>query len=103
MYAIVDIAGKQFRVSKNQHIYTHQLDQHEGDSITFDSVLLLHDGKEIHVGAPLVEKAKISGRIVTHEKGDKVLVYKKKRRKGYEKLNGHRQQYTKVLIEDIIF
>jgi large subunit ribosomal protein L21 len=102
MYAIVEIAGKQFKVTKDQYIYTPKINSEEGSSITFDQILLLDQDGNLTIGEPTVAGAKISGRVLAHVKGDKVLVFKKKRRKGYKKLRGHRQGYTKVLIEDIL-
>ncbi len=102
MYAIVEIAGQQFKVEKNKKVFVHRLDSAEGESVEFDKVLLIdHDG-EIKVGTPVVEGSKITARVVEHLKGDKVLVFKKKRRKGYQKMNGHRQFFTQILIEDIV-
>ncbi len=102
MYAIVAIAGKQFKVSKEQYIYTPKLHLSEGSSVTFEQVLLLDQGNNLTVGEPTVAGAKITGKVLAHVKGDKVLVFKKKRRNGYKKLQGHRQDYTKVFIEDIL-
>jgi len=101
MYAIVDIAGKQFKVAKDQYIYAPKMDGDAGTSVRFDKVLLIDDGASIQIGAPTVSGAAVSGKILEHVKGDKVIVFKKKRRKGYAKKNGHRQQYTKVQIESI--
>ena len=101
MYAIVEIAGQQFKVEKNQEIFVHRLDGEEGASLDFDKVLLVEDGKKIKVGTPVVEGAKVSAKILSHLKGDKVIVFKKKRRKGYKKKNGHRQYLTKISIENI--
>ncbi len=101
MYAIVEIAGQQFKVEKDQQIFVHRLDGEEGASLDFDKVLLVEDGKKIKVGTPTVEGAKVSAKIISHLKGDKVIVFKKKRRKGYKKKNGHRQYLTKISIENI--
>ena len=101
MYAIVDIAGKQFKVAKDQQIFAPRLDGSEGDTLEFDQVLLVDDEGKVKVGSPTVKGAKVSGKIVEHLKGDTVIVFKKKRRKGYKKRNGHRQLFTKLLIEDI--
>ncbi len=101
MYAIVNIAGQQFKVAKDQHLFVHRLQGDEGASIEFDNVLLAEDGGKITVGTPSVDGAKISAKILSHLKGDKVIVFKKKRRKGYRKKNGHRQQFTKIQITDI--
>ncbi len=101
MYAIVNIAGQQFKVAKDQQIFVHRLQGDEGASIEFDNVLLAADGSDIKVGADALKGAKVSAKIVSHLKGDKVLVFKKKRRKGYKKKNGHRQQFTKIEITGI--
>ena len=101
MYAIVNIAGQQFKVAKDQHLFVHRLQGDEGASIEFDDVLLVDNDGEITVGTPTVKGAKISAKIVSHLKGDKVIVFKKKRRKGYKKKNGHRQFFTKIQIEGI--
>lgn len=101
MYAIVEIAGQQFKVVKDQSIFVHRLEGEEGANLEFDAVLLTDDGKKVKVGTPHVDGAKVSAKIETHLKGDKVLVFKKKRRKGYQKMNGHRQYLTKILISDI--
>ncbi|MDA0193477.1 MAG: 50S ribosomal protein L21 [Bacteroidetes bacterium] len=101
MYAIVDIAGKQFKVEKDKSIFAPRLEGEEGSSIDFNDVLLLDENGKVKIGDPKVKGAKVSGKILKHVKGDKVIVFKKKRRKGYKKKNGHRQQFTKVLIEGI--
>ncbi|WP_374166981.1 50S ribosomal protein L21 [Arcticibacter sp. MXS-1] len=101
MYAIVNIAGQQFKVAKDQQIFVHRLQGEEGASIEFDNVLLAADGSSIKVGADALNGAKVSAKIVSHLKGDKVIVFKKKRRKGYKKKNGHRQQFTKIEITGI--
>ena len=101
MYAIVDIAGKQFKVEKNKFVYAPLMDGEKDSSVEFDNVLLIDDNGKIDVGTPGIKGAKVSGKILDHVKGDKVIVFKKKRRKGYKKKNGHRQNFTKVLIEDI--
>ena len=101
MYAIVEIAGQQFKVAKDQKVFVHRLAGEEGDSISFDKVLLTGDGENITLGAPAIEGALVGAKITRHLKGDKVIVFKKKRRKGYRKKNGHRQSLTEILIEDI--
>lgn len=101
MYAIVNIAGQQFKVAKDQHLFVHRLQGDEGASIEFDNVLLVEDGGKISVGAPTLKGASVSAKIVSHLKGDKVIVFKKKRRKGYKKKNGHRQYFTKIQISGI--
>lgn len=101
MYAIVDIAGQQFKVEKGQQIFVHRLDGEEGVNVNFEKVLLLDNEGAVKVGAPVVEGVSVSAKILQHLKGDKVLVFKKKRRKGYQKMNGHRDYLTKIAIEDI--
>lgn len=101
MYAIVTIAGQQFKVQKDQFVYVHRLEGEEGASVNFDNVLLTGNGDKITVGAPAVKGASVSATIVSHVKGDKVIVFKKKRRKGYQKSNGHRQYFTKIQISGI--
>lgn len=101
MYAIVNIAGKQYKVEKDKYLYTDKLAGEAGTKVEFDSVLLLSDGDKIEVGAPLLKGAKVTGKILEQAKADKIVVFHKKRRKGYRKTNGHRAQLTKVLIEKI--
>lgn len=101
MYAIVDIAGKQFKVEANKYLYAPLMDGQAGAEVSFDKVLLIDDGTSVSVGTPVLTGASISGKIMEHVKGDKEIVFKKKRRKGYAKKNGHRQQYTRVMIESI--
>jgi large subunit ribosomal protein L21 len=101
MYAIVDIAGKQFKVEKDQYIYAPKMEGEAGSSIKFDQVLLVDNEGSITVGTPILKGASVSGKILEDVKGDKEIVFKKKRRKGYAVKNGHRQQYTKVMIEGI--
>ncbi len=102
MYAIVEMAGQQFKVAKDQKVYVHRLQTEEGKKVVFDQVLLLDDGKNITIGAPAINGAAVEAKVVKHLKGDKVIVFKKKRRKGYQKKNGHRQALTEILVEDII-
>ena len=102
MYAIVEIAGHQFKVEKDKKLFVHQLDAKEGDSVDFENVLLVENEGKVAVGTPNVKGAKVSAKVLEHVKGDKVLVFKKKRRKGYKKLNGHRQRFTQVQIENIV-
>ncbi|MDB4292033.1 50S ribosomal protein L21 [Maribacter sp.] len=102
MYAIVEMAGQQFKVAKDQKVYVHRLQTEEGKKVTFDNVLLLDDGKNITVGAPAISGAAVEAKVVKHLKGDKVIVFKKKRRKGYRKKNGHRQSLTEIVIESIV-
>ncbi|WP_089318052.1 50S ribosomal protein L21 [Pontibacter ummariensis] len=102
MYAIVEIAGQQTKVENGKFIYANKLSGNEGDAVEFTNVLLTDDNGTVTVGAPFVEGVKVTGRILSPlVKADKVIVFKKKRRKGYRKKNGHRQQFTKVLIESI--
>lgn len=101
MYAIVEIAGKQFKVTKDQFVYAPLMDGEEGASVEFDKVLLFSDNDTVDVGAPAIKGVTVSGKILGHVKGDKVIVFKKKRRKGYKKKNGHRQNFTKIMIEGI--
>ena len=101
MYAIVDIAGKQFKVTQDQQIFAPKMEGDAGASVEFDNVLLVDNDGKVKVGSPLVKGAKVTAEILTHQKGDKVIVFKKKRRKGYKVKNGHRQDFTKLLIKDI--
>lgn len=101
MYAIVEIAGQQFKVEKNDEIFVHRLEGEPGTKVEFGEALLVDNDGKISVGKPLVEGSKISGKIIGHVRGDKVVVFKKKRRKGYQKETGHRQDFSKILIEDI--
>ena len=102
MYVIVEIAGQQFKAEKGRKLYVHRLEGEEGSSLSFDRVLLTDNDGQVNVGTPVVEGSKVNAKILKHLKDDKVLVFKKKRRKGYRKLNGHRQYLTQILIEDII-
>jgi large subunit ribosomal protein L21 len=102
MYAIVEIAGQQFKIAKDQKIFVHRLDAEEGAELEFDKVLLRADGNNIEVGAPVVKGATVKAKVLAHVKSDKVMVFKKKRRKGYQKMNGHRQQLTQIQIEEFI-
>ncbi|WP_347923781.1 50S ribosomal protein L21 [Pontimicrobium sp. SW4] len=102
MYAIVEIAGQQFKVEKDQKVFVHRLQTEEGKKVSFDNVLLLSDGDKVTVGAPAIGGAQVSAKVLKHLKGDKVIVFKKKRRKGYRKKNGHRQSLTEILIEGIV-
>ena len=101
MIAIVDIAGQQFKVAKDQKFYVHRLQGEEGSTVEFSDVLLLDNEGTVTIGTPLVEGAKVSATILAHLRGDKVKVFKKKRRKGYQKETGHRQNLTQVKIEAI--
>ena len=101
MYAIVDIAGQQFKIEKNQQIFVHRLEAKEGSKVDFEKVLLMDDAGKVNVGNPLVKGAKVTAKVLKHIKGDKVIVFKKKRRKGYKVKNGHRQYLTKLEILQI--
>ena len=101
MYAIVEIAGQQFKVSKDLKVYVHRLTNEEGSKVSFDKVYLLDDNGTITIGAPAIEGASVEAKVLQHLKGDKVIVFKKKRRKGYKKRNGHRQYLTQIVIEGI--
>lgn len=102
MYAIVEIAGQQFKVEKDQKVFVHRLTQEEGKKVSFDNVLLIGDGNNITLGAPAIDGAQVGAKVLSHLKGDKVIVFKKKRRKGYRKKNGHRQALTEIVIESIV-
>ncbi|GAA4439131.1 hypothetical protein GCM10023188_35200 [Pontibacter saemangeumensis] len=101
MYAIVEIAGQQTKVENGKFIYANKLSGNDGDAVEFANVLLTDDNGTVTLGAPFVSGVKVVGKILGNVKGDKVIVFKKKRRKGYRKKNGHRQHFTKVLIESI--
>ena len=98
MYAIVDIAGQQFKIEKNQQIFVHRLEAKEGSKVDFDKVLLMDNAGKVNVGFPVIKGAKVTAKVLEHLKGDKVIVFKKKRRKGYRVKNGHRQYLTKLEI-----
>ncbi|MCB9246258.1 MAG: 50S ribosomal protein L21 [Flavobacteriales bacterium] len=101
MFAIVEIAGKQYKVQKDQQLYVDKLSGSADDSLNFDNVLLVEDGGSVKVGTPHLSGASVSAKVLSHVKGDKVIVFKKKRRKGYVKRNGHRQEFTKIQIDSI--
>ena len=101
MYAIVEMAGQQFKVSKDQKVFVHRLDDAEGSEVIFDKVLLLDQNGAITIGAPTIDGASVQAKVLRHVKGDKVIVFKKKRRKGYKVKNGHRQLFTEIQIEEI--
>ncbi len=101
MYAIVEIAGQQFTVAKDQKVYVHRLQEAEGSKVSFDKVMLIEDGENVTIGAPAIEGAAVTAKVLGHLKGDKVIVFKKKRRKGYKKKNGHRQYLSEIQIESI--
>ena len=102
MYAIVEIAGQQFKVERGVKVYVHRLDANEGAKVQFDKVLLVDNGGKVQVGTPSIDGATVAATVLGHVKGDKVIVFKKKRRKGYQKSNGHRQQFTQLLIQGIL-
>ncbi|MBD0830988.1 50S ribosomal protein L21 [Aestuariibaculum sediminum] len=102
MYAIVEIAGQQFKVEKDQKVFVNRLATEEGEAVSFDNVLLLSDGDNVTVGAPAINGAQVGAKVLKHLKGDKVIVFKKKRRKGYRVKNGHRQALTEIVIESIV-
>ncbi len=101
MYAIVEIAGQQFKIEKDQKVFVHRLQEEEGATLSLDKVLLVGDGDNITLGAPAIEGAFAEAKVLGHLKGDKVIVFKKKRRKGYRKKNGHRQYLTQIQISSI--
>jgi large subunit ribosomal protein L21 len=101
MYAIVEMAGQQFKVEKDQQVFVHRLEGKEGSKVTFDNVLLIDNGGKVNVGAPAIKGATVVATVLEHVKGDKVIVFKKKRRKGYKVKNGHRQYLTSIKIEAI--
>ena len=101
MYAIVDISGKQFKVEKNKFIYTDKIDSKEGKKVEFNNVLFISEKGKIKIGKPTIKGSKVTGEVLSQLKDDKVIVFKKKRRKGYKVKNGHRQLMTKILIKDI--
>ncbi|MEC7877788.1 MAG: 50S ribosomal protein L21 [Bacteroidota bacterium] len=101
MYAIVEISGKQFKVEKNKFIYTDKVEPKSGKKIEFNNVLFISNKGKVKIGTPTIKGSKVTGEVLTQLKDDKVIVFKKKRRKGYKVKNGHRQQITKILIKDI--
>ena len=101
MYAIVEISGKQFKVEKNKFIYTDKVEPRSGKKVEFDNVLFISDKGKVKIGKPIIKGSKVTGEVLSQLKDDKVIVFKKKRRKGYKVKNGHRQQMTKILIKDI--
>lgn len=102
MYAIVEIAGHQFKVEKDQKVFVNRLATEEGKKVSFDNVLLIADGSKVTVGAPAIGGAQVSAKVLKHLQGDKVIVFKKKRRKGYRVKNGHRQALSEIVIESIV-
>ena len=101
MYAVVEIQGSQFKVKKDQKLFVNRLNAKEGSKISFDNVLLVDDGKKVQVGRPNLQGTSVEAKVVAHKKDDKVIVFKKKRRKGYKVKNGHRQAITEIIIQGI--
>lgn len=102
MYVIVDIQGQQMKVEKDQKLFVHRINAENGSTVEFDKVLLVDNGSTVTVGTPTVDGAKVVLEVVSQAKGDKVLIFHKKRRKGHRKLNGHRQQFSEVIVKEII-
>ncbi|MCE5205765.1 MAG: 50S ribosomal protein L21 [Porphyromonadaceae bacterium] len=102
MYVIVDIQGQQFKVEQDQKLFVHRINAEQGAVVEFDKVMLMDNEGTVTVGAPVIEGAKVVVEILSHVKGDKVLIFKKKNRKGYRKLNGHRQQFSEVKVKEIV-
>ena len=101
MYAIVEIAGQQFKIEKDKKIFVHRLKAEEGSQVKLDRVMLVEDSGNVKVGTPTIKGAEVTATVLNHLKGEKVLVFKKKRRKGYQKMNGHRQYLTSIQINSI--
>ena len=101
MYVIVEIAGQQFKAEKGRKLYVHRLQGDEGSSLSLDQVLLTDNDGQVKIGTPKVEGAKVTAKVLSHLKGDKVIIFKKKRRKTFERKNGHRQYLTQIQIESI--
>ena len=101
MYAVVEIQGSQFKVEKDQKLFVNRIDAKEGSKVSFDNVLLVDDGKKVQVGKPNISGTSVEAKVVAHKKDDKVIVFKKKRRKGYKVKNGHRQAITEIIIQGI--
>ncbi len=101
MFAIVTIAGQQFKVSEGQELLVNSLDAQEGDSISFDDVLLVSNDENVSIGSPIIDSANVKATVIGEDRGDKVIIFKKKRRKGYKVKNGHRQPYTRIKIDAI--
>ena len=102
MFAVVDILGQQFKVFEKTDIFVHRLDHKEGSTVNFEKIYLFYDGKKTFIGSPLVNNITVKAKILKHFKGDKVIVFKKKRRKGYKVKNGHRQSLTQISIQSIL-
>jgi large subunit ribosomal protein L21 len=101
MYAIVDLVGRQVKVEKGMKVFVHSISGEAGQKVEFDKVLLIDDMGKVSIGAPVIAGAKVTATILEHLRGDKVIVFKKKRRKGYQKASGHRQYLTRIQIDDI--
>ena len=101
MYAIIESCGKQYKVAEGDVVFFEKLDAEEGKKVTFDKVILVSNDKKIEVGAPYVKGIKVEGKVISHGKGKKILVYKYKAKKNYRRTQGHRQPYTKVEITKI--
>lgn len=101
MFAIVTIAGQQFKVEEGQELFVHQLEATEGDAVNFDQVHLIENDGKVSVGTPVIASASVGATVLGHQKGDKVIVFKKKRRKGYRVKNGHRQRFTRIKVDSI--
>ena len=101
MYAVVEIQGSQFKVKKDQKLFVNRIDAKEGSKVSFDNVLLVDDGKKVQVGKPNLSGKSVEAKVIAHKKDDKVIVFKKKRRKGYKVKNGHRQAITEIIIQAI--
>jgi large subunit ribosomal protein L21 len=102
MFAIVDIAGKQFKVEKDMKVFVNRLKAEEGSDVEFDKVMLIDNDGKVKVGKPIIKNAKVTAKVLAHLKGDKVKIFKKKRRKGYQIENGFRHSYTQIQINDIV-
>lgn len=102
MYAIVDIAGQQFKVEKDQKVFVHRQEGEAGAELSFEKVLLVDKDGKVTIGKPEIKNAKVTAKILEHVKGDKVIIFKKNRRKGYKLKRGHRQQFTQIQIEEIV-
>jgi large subunit ribosomal protein L21 len=101
MYAIVEIAGQQFKVEEGRKIFVHRLDAAEGDNVSFEKVLLLDNDGAVTIGEPIITDTVVEGKVLAHVRGDKVIIFKKKRRKGYQKRSGHRQDFTQIEVLSI--
>ncbi|MDR1518227.1 MAG: 50S ribosomal protein L21 [Dysgonamonadaceae bacterium] len=102
MYVIVDIQGQQFKVEQDQKLFVHRINADQGSTVEYEKVMLVDNDGAVTVGAPTIKGAKVVLEVLSHVKGDKVIVFKKKKRKGYRKLNGHRQQFSEVKVKEII-